>query len=119
MGWLAVLGGGAAAGVAFTVSLLIADLAFAGVELQEAKLGILTAALASSISAGSVLRIGGRLPVDVKARALLGRAESIVDLAEPVDPVRDHVRGPERCERHTRRVRRLRMPVLRHGRAGS
>ena len=35
------------------------------------------------------------LPLPVKARALLGTAETIVDLAVPVDPEHDHVRGPE------------------------
>ena len=29
-----------------------------------------------------------------RARALLGTAQSVVDLAEPVDPGRDHIRGP-------------------------
>ncbi len=36
-----------------------------------------------------------RLPTQAGARALLGSAESIVDLAVPVDPERDHIRGPE------------------------
>ena len=30
----------------------------------------------------------------MRARALLGTAEAIVDLAAPVDPDRDHIRGP-------------------------
>jgi Na+/H+ antiporter 1 len=45
MGWASVVGDGAIAGTGFTMSLLIATLAFNGVELQEAKLGVLTAAL--------------------------------------------------------------------------
>ena len=44
VGWASVLGGGAIAGIGFTVSILIATLAFHGVELDEAKLGVLTAA---------------------------------------------------------------------------
>ena len=35
-----------------------------------------------------------RLPTRRRVRALLGDAESLVDLAEPVDPQRDHIRGP-------------------------
>ncbi len=34
------------------------------------------------------------LPARTRARALLGTAEVIVDLAVPVDPERDHIRGP-------------------------
>ena len=35
-----------------------------------------------------------RLPARRRSRALLGTAETIVDLADPVDPERDHIRGP-------------------------
>jgi protein-disulfide isomerase len=35
-----------------------------------------------------------RLPIRLRARALVGTAEVIVDLAAPVDPHRDHLRGP-------------------------
>ena len=38
--------------------------------------------------------------------------------AEDVDPERDHIRGPRRRAGHARRVRRLRVPLLRAGRAG-
>jgi protein-disulfide isomerase len=34
------------------------------------------------------------LPTPLRLRALLGTAESIIDLAAPVDPRRDHIRGP-------------------------
>jgi Na+/H+ antiporter NhaA/glutaredoxin len=94
IGWLSVVAGGAAAGAAFTVSLLIATIALHGRELQSAKLAILVcAALAPAVAAG-VVRGSRLLPVDLRLRAMLGRAESIVDLAVPVDPERDHVRGP-------------------------
>src|SRR5207245_8088605 len=39
VGWAALAGGGAIAGIGFTVSLLIAGLAFRGVQLEEAQLG--------------------------------------------------------------------------------
>ncbi|GAA0338875.1 Na+/H+ antiporter NhaA [Actinoallomurus spadix] len=95
VGWAAVLGGGTIAGIGFTVSLLIATLAFKGTRLEEAKLGILASALAASILTWALFRVTAMLPVQLRLRALMGTAESIVDLAVPVDPDRDHIRGPE------------------------
>ena len=95
VGWAALAGGGAIAGIGFTVSLLIADLAFHGDELAEAKAGILSAALVSSVAAWLVFRATALLPQRLRIRALLGTGETIVDLAVPVDPERDHTRGPE------------------------
>jgi len=94
VGWAAVAGGGTIAGIGFTVSLLIATLAFSGRDLQEAKLGILTAALGAAGLTWVLFRITAALPPLRRARALLGTAESVVDLADPVHPDRDHVRGP-------------------------
>jgi Na+/H+ antiporter NhaA len=94
VGWAAVAGGGAIAGIGFTVSLLIASLAFGGTQLEEAKLGILVAAAAAALVTWVVFRVTARLPGRLRARALLGTAETIVDLADPVDPDRDHIRGP-------------------------
>ena len=94
VGWAAVAGAGTIAGIGFTVSLLIATLAFSGADLEEAKLGILTAALGAAGLTWVLFRITAALPAARRARALLGAAESIVDLADPVDPDRDHVRGP-------------------------
>ena len=95
VGWAAVAGAGAIAGIGFTVSLLIATLAFSGERLQEAKLGVLSAALAASILTWILFRATDLLPARLRARALVGTAEAIVDLGAPVDPDRDHVRGPE------------------------
>ena len=94
VGWAAVAGGGAIAGIGFTISLLIATLAFHGADLQEAKLGVLTAALVASTLTWIVFRAAARLPTPLRIRALLGADASIVDLAVPVDPERDHLRGP-------------------------
>jgi Na+/H+ antiporter NhaA len=94
VGWAAIAGGGAIAGIGFTVSLLIATLAFAGAELQEAKLGVLSAALCASAAAWVVFGVTALLPPRRRVRALLGTAEAIIDLVEPVDPDRDHIRGP-------------------------
>jgi len=93
IGWAALVGGGAIAGVGFTVSLLIADLAFHGDELAEAKAGVLSAALAASVLSAATFRATARLPWQRRIRALLGSSEPIVDLAVPVDPERDHIRG--------------------------
>jgi Na+/H+ antiporter NhaA/protein-disulfide isomerase len=94
VGWAAVAGGGTIAGIGFTVSLLIATLAFSGRDLEEAKLGILTAALGAAGLTWVLFRITAALPPARRARALLGTSESIVDLADPVHPDRDHIRGP-------------------------
>jgi Na+/H+ antiporter NhaA len=94
VGWAATAGGGAIAGIGFTVSLLIAALAFHGVELREAKLGVLSAAVCASALTWLVFRATAMLPRGMRIRALLGTSETLVDLAVPVDPERDHVRGP-------------------------
>ncbi len=94
VGWAAVAGGGLIAGIGFTVSLLIASLAFHGKELAEAKLGLLSAAVCASVATWGLFRVASRLPTPLKVRALLGTAEAIIDLADPVDPERDHIRGP-------------------------
>jgi Na+/H+ antiporter NhaA len=94
VGWAATAGGGAIAGIGFTVSLLIAALAFHGVELREAKLGVLSAAICASALTWLVYRATILLPRQMRIRALLGGSETLVDLAAPVDPERDHMRGP-------------------------
>jgi Na+/H+ antiporter NhaA len=95
VGWVAVAGGGTIAGIGFTVALLVSTIAFTGEQLQEAKLGILSAALGASIATWVVDGVVRLLPRRRRRRALLGTAESVVDLAAPVDPDRDHIRGPE------------------------
>ena len=97
VGWGAVAGAGAVAGIGFTVSLLIASLALSGVDLAEAKLGILTAALCSTGLTWSVFQAVNKLPVRSRLRALLGTSEVLVDLVVPVDDERDHIRGPEKA----------------------
>lgn len=94
VGWAAVLGAGTVSGVGFTLSLLIAAIAFQGQALAEAKLGVLVAAAVSALVTWVVFTATGRLPTRRRVRALLGDAELLVDLAEPVDPQRDHIRGP-------------------------
>jgi Na+/H+ antiporter NhaA len=95
IGWGAVTGVGAVAAIGFTVSLLIASLAFTGTELAEAKLGILSSAIGATILTWAIFRGINLLSPRSRLRALLGTGTSITDLAVPVDPERDHIRGPE------------------------
>ncbi len=97
VGWASVLGGAAIAGIGFTVSILIATLAFSGRQLEEAKLGVLTAGLCASVLTWLILQVTKRLPKRVRLLALLGTAQTLVDLAVPVDVDRDHIRGPEQA----------------------
>jgi Na+/H+ antiporter NhaA len=94
VGWAAVAGTGTIAGIGFTVSILIATLAFTGSQLQEAKLGVLSTTLAATAVTWLVFRATALLPSRLQIRALLGSAEAIIDLGAPVDPGRDHIRGP-------------------------
>ena len=91
-----VLGiGGAVAGIGFTVSLLVSSLAFEGRQLDDAKVGVLSAVIVAPLLGAAATRIVGRLPERVRARQIAGTAEDLLDLAEDVDEQRDHVRGPE------------------------
>jgi protein-disulfide isomerase len=94
VGWASVAGAGTIAGIGFTVSLLIASLAFHGSDLAEAKVGVLSAALVAALLTWLLFVGTKRMPRKLRIRALLGTPELIVDLADPVDPERDHVRGP-------------------------
>jgi Na+/H+ antiporter NhaA/protein-disulfide isomerase len=94
VGWAAVAGGGTIAGIGFTIALLIAMIAFDSRQLDEAKLGILSAAVGAAFITWLLFRAAQLLPWRRRARALLGTAEPLVDLYIEVDPERDHVRGP-------------------------
>jgi Na+/H+ antiporter NhaA len=95
LSWPSLAGGGAVAGIGFTVSLLISSLAFRGERLQEAKLGVLASAIVAPLVAWGVFGLVRRLPREVRARQIVGTAEDILDLSEDVDPARDHVRGAD------------------------
>ena len=94
VGWAGVAGAGAIAGIGFTVSILIASIALHGVDLKEAKLGVLSAAVVAPALTWLIVRITATMPRRARIRALFGTSESIVDLAAPVNPDRDHIRGP-------------------------
>src|SRR4051812_19147248 len=95
VGWAAVTGSGTIAGIGFTVSFLIASLAFDGADLAQAKFGVLLAAAVAAAATWVVFQITALIGEDRRTVALQGRAEQLVDLAVDVDPERDHVRGPQ------------------------
>ncbi|CAA9212655.1 MAG: Na+/H+ antiporter NhaA type [uncultured Blastococcus sp.] len=81
-----VWSGAALTGLGFTVSLFVTDLAFDDERLrEEATVGILAAAVVSTVLGAVLFRV-------------LGRGSSTpqrpVELDPPVDPAVDHVRGP-------------------------
>ena len=94
VGWAAVLGSGTIAGVGFTVALLIATRAFQGAELDQAKVGALSAVVVSAALTWVVYRLTALLPPAAKARALIGDVAYIQDLVPEVDIDYDHIRGP-------------------------
>jgi|SRR5215211_1801158 len=95
LSWPAIAGLGTVAGIPFTVSILIAGIAFDGQQLEEAKLGVLGAAIVASALSWAAFRAIARLPAEVRARQLLATADDLLDLSADVDPEVDHVRGPQ------------------------
>jgi Na+:H+ antiporter, NhaA family len=80
-------GGAALAGIGFTISLFVTDLAFDSRELQdEARVGVLCASLLAVLLGWALFRLD---------RALASEADvaPVMALDRPVDPERDHVRG--------------------------
>ena len=83
-----VLGGAALSGIGFTVSLLIANLAFESPELVDAAtVGVLLAAVLATLTGWVVFRL---------AAALRGERTASLPMAldRPVDDERDHILGP-------------------------
>ncbi|MDO8107015.1 Na+/H+ antiporter NhaA [Isoptericola sp. b441] len=81
-------GGAALSGIGFTISLLVVGLAFDDARLRdEAAIGVLAAGVLATALGALVFRL---------AAALLGErsADLPSTLAVPVDPARDHIRGP-------------------------
>jgi Na+/H+ antiporter NhaA len=85
----------ALAGIGFTLSLFIAEIAFEGELLEEAKVGVLAASVTAALLAWAIFRAIERIPKSAYKRAGLTPAEPLTDLAVPVDPERDHIRGKE------------------------
>ena len=94
LSWPVIAGGGAVAGMGFTVSVLIASIALDGRQLEEAKVGVLATIIVAPTVAWIVFQVIKRLPAEVRARQIAGTYEDLLDLSEDVDPERDHTRGP-------------------------
>jgi Na+/H+ antiporter NhaA len=88
-----VFGAAALAGIGFTLSLFIAEIAFEGELLEEAKVGVLAASAAAAVGGWVIFQAIERIPKVAFKRAGLTPVEPLTDLAVPVDPERDHVRG--------------------------
>lgn len=83
-----IVGGGALAGMGFSVSLLIVNLAFDSAQLrQEATVAVLLACALSALTGWLTFR-GASLILGEKTEALPTRLDA------PIDVERDHVRGP-------------------------
>jgi Na+/H+ antiporter NhaA len=89
-----IIGASAVAGIGFTLSLFIADIALSGDALSEAKIGILAAAVISAALGTAIFRVIERMQARPAGRVRVRPSKPIIDLARPVDPSRDHVRGP-------------------------
>jgi Na+/H+ antiporter NhaA len=89
-----LVGASAIAGIGFTVSLFIADISLDGQRLQEAKIGILTAAIVASLLGWGLFQVIGHLPRTLLIRSAAATVPLPEELASPVDLERDHVRGP-------------------------
>ena len=94
VGWPSLIAASSVAGIGFTMSLLIAELSYSGEILDEAKLGILTASVIAAILSYVLFHAIALLPNDWLGRAEARTAMPLVDLTDPVDPSRDHIRGP-------------------------
>jgi NhaA family Na+:H+ antiporter len=83
-----VWGGAALAGIGFTISLFVVDLAFDSQQLQdEARVGVLSASLLAALAGWAVFRLERMLAQDADTAP-------VTALDAAVDPERDHIRGP-------------------------
>jgi Na+/H+ antiporter NhaA len=92
--WPPLIGAATIAGIGFTVALFIAELSFEGDPLAEAKIGILTASVVAAGLGWLVFKAFDRLPQRLRAGGRTPPAAPLIDLTDPVDEERDHIRGP-------------------------
>ncbi|HET7028122.1 MAG TPA: Na+/H+ antiporter NhaA [Candidatus Limnocylindrales bacterium] len=94
VGWPSLVAASSVGGIGFTMSLLIAELSYSGPALEQAKLGVLAASIVAATLSIVLFQLVGLLPRDLLHRAEARTARPLADLVVPVDPTRDHVRGP-------------------------
>ena len=92
--WPVLTAGAIVSGIGFTVSLLISSIALSGEQLDDAKIGVLAAAIVATAGTAAATRLIGMLPETVRARQISSTAPAILDLEDDIDPARDHIRGP-------------------------
>ncbi|MHB1468351.1 MAG: Na+/H+ antiporter NhaA, partial [Solirubrobacteraceae bacterium] len=80
--WPGLAGTAAAAGVGFTVSLLVARRAFGAELLAEAQIGLIAVIVLSPLLSLLVFRAIGLLPEATRARQIGATAHALIDLAE-------------------------------------
>ncbi len=95
VGWPSLLAGASVAGIGFTMSLLIAELSYSGETLELAKLGVLGASTVAAILSYALFHLIELLPREWLGRAEARAAPMLADLRVPIDPTRDHLRGPD------------------------
>ncbi|HEX6233406.1 MAG TPA: Na+/H+ antiporter NhaA [Jiangellaceae bacterium] len=93
--WPPLVGAAAVAGIGFTVSLFIAEIALSGEALGQAKIGILAASVLATGLSWLAFRVVDGLPARTRTGRVTAAVEPIVDLVDPVDADRDHIRGPK------------------------
>jgi Na+/H+ antiporter NhaA len=93
VGWPSLIAASSVAGIGFTMSLLIAELSYSDALLDQAKLGILAASTVAALLSLVLFYGISLLPREWLRRAEARTSLPLPDLTEPVDPVRDHVRG--------------------------
>ena len=71
-----VFGAATVAGIGFTLSLFIAEIAFEGDRLEEAKVGVLAASLAAALLGYAIFHLIERIPRSAFNRAGLTPAET-------------------------------------------
>jgi protein-disulfide isomerase len=91
--WPSLIATSSVGGIGFTMSLLIAELAYSGSTLDHAKLGIFAASLVAAAVAAGLFRLMTAIPAEWRRRSESAVAPPVPDLTIGVDPARDHVRG--------------------------
>jgi Na+/H+ antiporter NhaA len=93
VGWPSLIAASSVAGIGFTMSLLIAELSYSSELLDQAKLGILTASMVAALLSIGLFHVVSLLPREWLRRAEAQTSQPLPDLTEPIDVVRDHIRG--------------------------